>query len=105
GLLAARAREEGLIRESQSLGLRGSSQPWLQAAAAILLLLGGIAIGHTTVGLPSTAQPDGSNVVATPPAVTPAATQQTGASTGTANFASVEEASTALDRAVNDYKR
>src|SRR5437762_9639186 len=81
--IAARAREEGLIRESQSLGLRGSSQPWLQAAAAILLLLGGIAIGHTTVGLPSTAQPDGSNVVATPPAVTPAATQQTGASTGT----------------------
>ncbi|HYS70073.1 MAG TPA: hypothetical protein VEM14_07500, partial [Gemmatimonadaceae bacterium] len=51
--IAARAREEGLIRDSRSSGLPGSGQPWLQAAAAILLLLGGIAIGRTTIGLPS----------------------------------------------------
>src|SRR6476619_4985901 len=49
--IAARAREEGLIRESQWRG--SSGQPWLQAAAAILLLVGGIAIGRSTLGLPT----------------------------------------------------
>src|SRR6267142_2537981 len=33
--IAARAREEGLIRESKWSRPRGSSQPWLQAAAAL----------------------------------------------------------------------
>src|SRR3954464_2192491 len=51
--IAARAREEGLIRESQSSRPWASSQSWLQAAAAILLLIGGIAIGRTTIALPS----------------------------------------------------
>src|SRR3954470_7744235 len=50
--IAARAREEGLIRESQSRSWV-ADQPWLQAAAAVLLLVGGIAIGRTTIGLPS----------------------------------------------------
>src|SRR5258705_13856494 len=59
--IAARAREEGLIRESQWSRPRGSSQPWLQAAAAILILIGGIAIGRTTIGLPSDAQPAASS--------------------------------------------
>src|SRR6187549_3584428 len=53
--IAARAREEGLIRESESRPW-ASSQPWLQAAAAIILLLGGIAIGRTTIGLPTVSQ-------------------------------------------------
>ena len=35
--IAARAREEGLIR--QEIGLRWSGQPWMQAAAAVLLRL------------------------------------------------------------------
>ena len=53
--IAARAREEGLIRGES--GPRWSSgQPWLQAAAAVLLLIGGIAIGRTTIGLPTANQ-------------------------------------------------
>src|SRR6266566_6584084 len=58
--LAARAREEGLIRESPSR-VWAASQPWVQAAAAVLLLVGGIAIGRTTIGLPSATQSTASN--------------------------------------------
>src|SRR3982750_1440668 len=48
--IAARARAEGLIRDIDAVGGRSSSQAWLQAAAAILILIGGIAIGHTSIG-------------------------------------------------------
>src|SRR5436305_2805407 len=100
--IAARAREEGLIRESQTSRGWASSQPWFQAAAAVLLLVGGIAIGRTTIGLP-TANPTQA-VAATPTSTSrPAAATQTDAPTGF-NFASVDEASTALDRAVREYQ-
>ena len=82
--IAARAREEGLIRESASGGWV-SSQSWVQAAAAVLLLIGGIAIGRTTTELPS--------------AISPTAT------TSNASFASVDEAMSTLDRAEADYQR
>src|SRR3954465_7118557 len=50
--IAARAREEGLLRESEPARVWRSAQPWLQAAAAVLILVGGIAIGRTTSALP-----------------------------------------------------
>jgi len=87
--IAARAREEGLIRESQSSRWWASSQPWLRSAAAVLLLVGGIAIGRATIALPSAVQ-------STARKSTPAAN---------ANFASVDDASAALNRAVDDYQR
>ena len=87
--IAARAREEGLIRESQSSRWWAASQPWLRSAAAVLLLVGGIAIGRATIALPSA-------VPATASKSTPAAD---------ANFASVDDASAALNRAVDDYQR
>ena len=95
--IAARAREEGLIRESSSRGWV-SSRPWVQAAAAVLLLIGGIAIGRTTTALPSetgatvTASDRGSDAVS-----------NTGS--GNTTFGSLEEASATLDRAVADYRR
>lgn len=96
--IAARAREEGLLRESQSSRAWGSSQPWLQAAAAVLILVGGIAIGRTTIALPS----DASAVASITP--TPnASTANTAAASS--SFGSVEEASKTLDRAVSDYQR
>jgi len=73
--IAARAREEGLIRETQASRWWTSSQPWLQSAAAVLLLIGGIAIGRATIA------------------------------SGNASFASVDQASAALSQAVKDYQR
>jgi hypothetical protein len=102
--IAARARDEGLIRELPSRGW-ASSHSWVQAAAAVLLLIGGIAIGRTTIGLPSATQnkasfPGGNGVPSSAPVVDAAQPSSAGAT-----FASLEEASATLDRAVEDYKR
>src|SRR5437762_10233201 len=67
--IAARAREEGLVREERWSG-SSSGQAWMQAAAAVLLLVGGIAIGRTTIGLPSTSQNPPISAVTTNPPVT-----------------------------------
>ncbi|MEP6857102.1 MAG: hypothetical protein ABI994_01870 [Gemmatimonadales bacterium] len=93
--IAARAREEGLIRESSSGGWV-SGQPWMRAAAAVLLLVGGIAIGRTTIGLPSATASSGAVNVSSP-STTPTIAE--------ASFASVEEASASLLRAARDYER
>jgi hypothetical protein len=99
--IAARAREEGLIRESRSARVWGSAQPWLQAAAAVLILVGGIAIGRTTIALPSSSSSlsSVSSVAQTSPVSTVASPPNV------AGFASVEEASATLDRAVTEYQR
>jgi len=98
--IAARAREEGLIRESESHSW-AAGQPWLQAAAAVLLLIGGMAIGRATIGLPtSTAQVESSvaaNRTASGPTVP--------AISASASFASVDDASATLERALGDYQR
>lgn len=104
--IAARARDEGLIRESQSSRRWASSQPWLQSAAAVLLLVGGIAIGRATMALPSAIE--SSAVNATPPATTASTAAVNGSSSGSAPsnaFASVDEASAALNQAVDAYQR
>jgi len=97
--IAARAREEGLIRESQSSQF---TQPWMQAAAAVLLLIGGIAIGRATIGLPSAIPAATSSSSAT---ATPAGSNVAPQPEGDVNFVSVGEASQALDRAVAQYRR
>ena len=91
--IAARAREEGLIRESSSGGW-ASGQPWMRAAAAVLLLVGGIAIGRATIALPSSSV-----------AVSGSPSQLTAVTAGDASFASVEEASASLDHARDEYER
>ena len=103
--IAARARDEGLIRETSSRGWV-SSQSWMQAAAAVVLLVGGVAIGRATIGLPTATQnatslPSENAATAPAPAVNPTPVS----ASGSASFASIEEASATLDRAVEDYKR
>jgi hypothetical protein len=101
--IAARAREEGLIRQSSASGWV-SSQPWMQAAAAVLLLIGGIGIGRTTIGLPSaTPTPMVPPTASTTAPADPAVGTVFGSSDTT--FASLEDAAATLDRAVTDYKR
>lgn len=104
--IAARAREEGLIHDSREW--RGSlGQQWLQAAAAVLLLVGGIAIGRSTIGLPTSGIIQPVAIAPNPSTATPAsaspATDITPSSG--ASFASVDQASAALDRAVQEYTR
>ncbi len=104
--IAVRAREEGLIRESESSRWWASSQPWLQSAAAILLLVGGIAIGRTTMGLPSAPESSASNATPTPTASIAASNGSSSRPVpNNATFASVDEASAALNQAVDSYQR
>jgi len=106
--IAARAREEGLIRETQASRWWTSSQPWLQSAAAVLLLIGGIAIGRATIALPSALPATASNPTPAAASATPlpaSSNQSTLSSSGNATFASADEASAALNRAVKDYQR
>src|SRR3954469_1270578 len=102
--IAARAREEGLIRTSEQ-GSGGLGQPWLRAAAAVLLLVGGVAIGRTTARLPTS--PDGAQSVNQVIASPPLTASNSGANSriSGASFASVDEASATLERALTDYKR
>jgi hypothetical protein len=106
--IAARAREEGLIRETQASRWWTSSQPWLQSAAAVLLLIGGIAIGRATIALPSALPTTAGNptpAVASATTPTTSSNQSALSTTANASFASADEASAALNRAVKDYQR
>ncbi|HLA14564.1 MAG TPA: hypothetical protein VJZ25_06025 [Gemmatimonadaceae bacterium] len=88
--IAQRAREEGLIREHLTAAWL---RPWMRAAAALLILAGGVAIGRYTDrdgGSPATVG-NGTNAVPAAPAAT-------------ASFSSVDEAWATLDRASTDYQ-
>jgi hypothetical protein len=101
--IAARAREEGLIRESQSRSWV-SGQPWIQAAAAMLLLVGGIAIGRTTIAIPSSRQATENPGHSTGSGASTTSIAPATSTMGT-SFASVDDASATLDRALGDYQR
>jgi hypothetical protein len=99
--IAARAREEGLMRDSEFRSSAG--QPWLQAAAAVLLLIGGMAIGRTTIGLPTSSASIESSGAANRTASISGPSVP--AITASASFASVDDASATLERALSDYQR
>jgi hypothetical protein len=100
--IAARARSEGLIRDrSVSFGHR----PWMQAAAAVLIAVGGAAVGRYTSARAGPQQ----NVAQVAPvgetisgAVTPAVNAS---ASGAGGFTSADEAWTALNRAGEEYQR
>src|SRR4051812_8843166 len=100
--IAARAREEGLLRESEPARVWRSAQPWLQAAAAVLILVGGIAIGRTTSALPGSGN---FTAASQSPASVASAAVSSSISATNASFASADEAAATLDRAVREYQR
>ncbi|HEU4641192.1 MAG TPA: hypothetical protein VFS44_01970 [Gemmatimonadaceae bacterium] len=54
GTLSARLHEEGLVRETGAAGASRSRfrmRPWMRAAAAVLIALGGVAVGRATAGM------------------------------------------------------
>jgi len=100
--IAARARAEGLIPDrTVSFGRR----PWMQAAAAILLAVGGVAVGrYTSAGAGS--QQSVARVDPTERGVSPVQTTAVNASTGgAAGFTSADEAWAALNRAGEEYQK
>jgi hypothetical protein len=102
--IAAKARDEGLLRESQSRPWM-TDQPWIRAAAAVLLLVGGIAIGRTTIAIPGSAQSADNSQVAVAPGTPAPSSASSATTTNGASFASVDDASAALGRALSEYQR
>jgi hypothetical protein len=88
--IAQRAREEGLIRDNRPE--RWTMSPWMRAAAAVVILAGGVAIGRwaPVTSAPAVASQPESNARATVGAP--------------ASFRSVDEAWATLDRASADYQ-
>lgn len=101
--VAESLRNEGLIREAPSVAVVGkrsatrSAPWWLHAAAAVVLLIGGMAIGH--LGLPTVVGRE----VATSEGVTPDARLASNADTAI-SFRSMAEAISVLQRAERDYR-
>jgi hypothetical protein len=91
--LAERLRAEGLLKKRSGGSGRLTTRVWMQAAAALLLVAGGAAIGRLTA--PRSAS-DSST------AQTPNATP---VSTSTPEFRSPEEAWATLNRAGEEYQR
>ena len=94
--LAATAREEGLIRVQGAPRNVRTAFPWTHAAAAVLLLTGGMAIGR--LALPAF---DGAPVA---DSGTPAPSNVSFASDTTVHFSSAAEAISVLQRAERDYR-
>ena len=100
--IAARLRAEGLIRE-RAFGGRFASRTWMQAAAAMLLVAGGAAIGRYTAT--ASASPDSSSPTSTALAASADQVSATNASATVPEFKSPEEAWSALNRAGEEYQR
>lgn len=86
--ISERAREEGVIHRSRP-SLWTERRPWLQAAAGIVILLGGITIGRSTWDGPGS------------PAASP---EQASATPASPSISTVEDAWKVLDRASAEYQ-
>lgn len=106
--IAAQLRAEGLIKE-RAFGGRFATRTWMQAAAALLLVAGGAAIGRYTATA-SAAPKNATQTAAIPnvPEQTAVAAQNvsaTNASATVAEFKTADEAWTTLNRAGEEYQR
>jgi hypothetical protein len=86
--ISERAREEGIIHRGQR-SLWSAGRPWMQAAAGIAILVGGITIGRSTSDGPGSPATGEAQVSATP---------------FSASINTVEDAWKTLDRASAEYQ-
>ncbi len=110
--LATRLRAEGLITKSASGG-RFATRTWMQAAAAVLLLVGGAAVGRYTANASpnesaqsqNAASPNSTGQTAAVARAASSSEPATLASSTVSEFHSPEEAWAALNRAGEEYQR
>jgi hypothetical protein len=103
--IASELRSQGIIRQQPFMS-RFNSRSWMQIAAALALVAGGLAIGRYT------AKPNQSTVAASSPAPaspiagnTTAQNVSNAAATTAAEFKSADEAWEVLNRAGEEYQR
>ncbi|MGH9419161.1 MAG: hypothetical protein ACRD3J_04245 [Thermoanaerobaculia bacterium] len=111
--LSARLRTEGLMQPA-SASSRFISRGWMQAAAGLVLVAGGAAVGRMTAGssaVPAVSQQTAS-AVTSPPGVVPVSAQDPSAATPTATlasegapFTSPEQAWDVLNTSGAEYQR
>jgi hypothetical protein len=100
--IAARLREEGIIRERGRSVVALSGNRWMRAAAVAMIAIGSAAVGRYTVSRPV----DQSPVLVAAPQTTPA--QQASNTTtagGSTDFRSADEAWAVLNRAGAEYQK
>ena len=106
--IAAQLRAEGLIKRSSGAGGFGGPAPriWMQAAAALVLVAGGAAIGRYTAsqGTANTIQTAAIPNAPDPTAVAAQNVNATTPSTPAAAFKSADEAWATLNRAGEEYQ-
>jgi hypothetical protein len=100
--IAARLREEGIIRERGRSVVALSGNRWMRAAAVAMIAIGSAAVGRYTVSRPV----DQSPVLVAAPQTTPAqqASNTTPAGAAT-DFRSADEAWAVLNRAGAEYQK
>lgn len=110
--LAHRLRAEGLIKapafDGGGRGGRGGPRIWMQAAAALLLVAGGAAVGRVTAPASSSETVPTQSAQTAAPAGPAAATGQAASGAVASNapeFRSPEEAWEVLNRAGEEYQR
>lgn len=105
--IASQLRAEGIIRE-RSFGSRFNSRTWMQAAAAVVLVAGGFAVGRYVPRSDTIASPTSvASTAATQNQSTGVAPVQNVSTTSPAgsDFKSVDEAWETLNRAGEEYQR
>jgi hypothetical protein len=101
--IAARLRAEGLIRDRGRSTIVATNTWWLRAAAAVMIAVGGAAIGRYSAPRPVSG--DGTIAVTAPEATPVQAASNTVATTGVAEFQSADEAWAVLNRAGAEYQK
>lgn len=100
--IAARLREEGIIRERGRQVIAVRDNWWMRAAAVAMIAIGSAAVGRYTASRPA----DQTSVAVAAPETTPSQqASNTSPASGATEFRSADEAWAVLNRAGAEYQR